>query len=286
MEHIMKFAGRWASVLLDLLISIGIAVVVVFILSRIIRTIIRKRSRGTVPINYRYLEHVTRIVIIIIAVFWVISNNDATNSLGRMLFQGTAIIGAVAGFAAQPVISDLFCGLMLSTLKPFELGDRIVLEDGTAGIVKDITIRHVVLRLIDSTDMIIPNSKLNAMEITNMSHCPTRRSFELELNVSFDSDMKKAAEVIRDAVMASPYTVPGKQGPSGEGVDYGQVYFLGYGESSLTVKTTVYYTPEHATESVRNDVNLRVKEALDENGIEIPYPYRTVIIKEQKEHTV
>ena len=78
------------------------------------------------------------------------------------------MIAAVAGFAAQPVIADLICGMMISATKPFDIGDRIELEDGTAGIVKDITLRHVTLQDIDTIVRIIPNSKLNGMKITNM----------------------------------------------------------------------------------------------------------------------
>ncbi len=164
-----------------------------------------------------------------------------------MLFQSTALIGAVAGFAAQPVISDLFCGLMISTQKPFELGDRIELDDGTSGIVKDITIRHVVLREMDTEEIIIPNSRLNAMKIVNMS---------------------------RGAV-------PGLN--KNDVVQYAPVYFLSYAESSLVLKTIVYYQPSTPTEVVKNDVNLRVNALFNEKGIEIPYNYVNVVMKNGEE---
>ena len=198
-----------------------------------------------------------------------------------MLFQSTALIGAVAGFAAQPVISDLFCGLMISTQKPFELGDRIELDDGTSGIVKDITIRHVVLREMDTEEIIIPNSRLNAMKIVNMSRGAVPRSFKLTVNVSYDSDVKEAMAAVEEAVRGSGYTVPGLN--KNDVVQYAPVYFLSYAESSLVLKTIVYYQPSTPTEVVKNDVNLRVNALFNEKGIEIPYNYVNVVMKNGEE---
>ncbi len=231
-------------------------------------------------INLRFVENFVRFVIIFLAVEWVVMSSPITQSFGRILFQGTTVIAAIAGFAAQPVIADLICGLMLSAARPFNIGDRIELEDGTAGIVKDITLRHVTLQDIDTVVRIIPNSKLNGMKLVNMSLSSGLRSVHLRFNVSYDTDVKRAMAVIRQAVEDSPMTVPGK--PVGEGVEYGPVYFIQYAGSSLVMATTVYYQPTSPTEAVKSDVNTRVKEALDVAGIEIPYDYVNVVMNEKR----
>ena len=140
--------------------------------------------------------NIIRAAIVIIGVIWILTSSEATASFGKMLFQGTAILGAVIGLAAQPIIADLFCGLMISIGKPFEIGDRIELENGMAGIVLDITMRHVVLRQIDTVDVIIPNSKLNGMSITNMSHGTKIRSVHFRFPIAYDSDVEKAMDAI------------------------------------------------------------------------------------------
>ena len=231
-------------------------------------------------INLRFVENFVRFVIIFLAVEWVVMSSPITQSFGRILFQGTTVIAAIAGFAAQPVIADLICGLMLSAARPFNIGDRIELEDGTAGIVKDITLRHVTLQDIDTVVRIIPNSKLNGMKLVNMSLSSGLRSVHLRFNVSYDTDVKRAMAVIRQAGEDSPMTVPGK--PVGEGVEYGPVYFIQYAGSSLVMATTVYYQPTSPTEAVKSDVNTRVKEALDVAGIEIPYDYVNVVMNEKR----
>lgn len=279
-DHSVQFGKDFALSLADLAVTAVIAFLLVFLVSKILHHLFRKYYKNTRAINVRYTENMIRILLILVAFFWVVSNNSATASLGKMLFQGTALIGAVAGFAAQPILSDLFCGLMISAQKPFELGDRIELEDGTAGIVKDITIRHVVLRGLDTADLVIPNSKLNAMRIFNMSHGEVKRSFIFSVNVSYDSDIRAAMEAVREAIKRCPSTVPGRPGENGG--EYGPVYFIAYDTSGLVLRTTVYYEPKDATEAVMSQVNLAVREALIERGIEIPYSYLNVVMKEKR----
>ena len=88
-------------------------------------------------------------------------------------------------------------------------------------------------------------------------------------------------QVIREAIIASSYSIPGKQ--TEHGPDYAPIYFMAYEECSLRLDTTVYYEPSSSTEVVVSDINLRVNRALKENGIEIPYPYLNVVQKQRHE---
>jgi small-conductance mechanosensitive channel len=161
---------------------------------------------------------------------------------------------------------------MISTTKPFNLGDRIELDDGTAGIVKDITIRHVVLQGIDTLKIVIPNSEVNARRVTNLSYQTKTRSIHFRFTVGLNSRIEQVKQVIGDAVRQSPYSV------AREGDSYSPVYFIAYQPNGLEMAVTVYYEPTSPTEKVKDDVNSRVKQALDDAGIEIPYNYMTVIM--------
>ncbi len=267
----------WEALTLVLLV-VG-AAIVVFVALRLERKVARRILARNNTINLRFVESVVRFVIIFVAVLWVVMSSKVTEPLGRVVFQGTAIIGAIAGFAAQPVISDLICGVMISSAKPFDLGDRIELDNGTAGIVKDITLRHVVIQTIDTVKVVIPNSKLNGMLITNLSYHTTIRSIHFRFNVSYDTDPTQAMAVIRKAVEESPYSIPGKPGENGG--EYGPVYFIQYADSSLVMATTVYFEPVTPSEVVKSDINTRVMKALNENGIEIPYNYINVVMNDK-----
>ena len=248
--------------------------VVLSLVLRLERRAVKKLRERKNNINIRFVESTVRFALILIAVMWVVMSSPLTQPFGRIVFQGTAIIGAIVGFAAQPVIADLICGLMISTTQPFNIGDRIELEDGTAGIVKDITLRHVVLQTIDTLRVVIPNSKLNAMRVTNMSYHTTTRSIAFRFHVAYNADAEHAKAVILNAIKESPYSIPGREGEA-----YSPVYFLQFGESSLEMATTVYYEPSNPSEVVKNDINCRVKNALEAAGIEIPYNYVNVVMR-------
>ena len=253
-------------------INTAIAILITFVLLKLEKKIARKWNKKFDGINARFTERVIRFAIIFIAAMWVIMSSSLTQSFGSSLFQGTAVLAAIAGFAAKPVLSDMFCGFMISTTKPFNIGDRIELDDGTAGIVKDITIRHVVLQGIDTLRIVIPNSEINSKQITNLSHMTDIRSIHFRFTVGLDTRPEQAKQVILDAVRQSPHAVPR------EGESYSPVYFIAYQPSGLEMATTVYYKPTSPTEVVKVDINTRVKQALVAAGIEIPYPYMNVLI--------
>ena len=253
-------------------INAAVAFVIAFILLKLEKKIAGKWMTKYDGINARFAGRVIRFVIIFIAVMWVIMSSSLTQSFGSSLFQGTAVLAAIAGFAAKPILSDMFCGFMISTTKPFNIGDRIELDDGTAGIVKDITIRHVVLQGIDTLKIVIPNSEINSKRITNLSHRAGMRSIHFRFTVGLNTPPEQARQVILDAVRESPHAVPR------EGESYSPVYFIAYQPSGLEMATTVYYQPTSPTEVVKDDINTRVNQALVAAGIEIPYPYMNVLV--------
>lgn len=262
----------------ELLIYTAIAALVTLIVLLIYNRFVKKHLRDKKSIQIRFTQNIIRTLIVVAAIIWVLVSSTATTDVGKVLFQGTAIIGAVAGLAAGPVLGDLFSGLAITINKPFEIGDRIELDDGTRGIVMDITPRHVVLRQIDTIDVIIPNSKINSGKIVNMSHNTKIRSVHMQFNVAYGTDMSKAMEVVRNAVMGSDYSEP-----EWKNKDYGPVYFISYADSSLVLATTVYYKPVVATETVISDINMRVNDAFAKEGIEIPFNYVNVVMKDSKD---
>ena len=215
----------------------------------------------------------------IIVVFFVLPMGG--EQIARSLLGSTAVVAAVVGLAANDVIKNMFAGLEISIYKPFDVGSRIMLDDGTVGIVEKLTLRHVVLRLIDTTRVIIPNSKANSAAIINYSYAEyVPRSFDVRYPIGYDSDLDKAKEIIRKTICECPltlnrdkYTITDPNSKS--------VYFLEIQESGLLLGATVYYPHELRTEVVKDEVNTAVFKALKENKIEIPYNYVNVVMNEK-----
>lgn len=248
---------------------------IVIQLNRIVFAQIRKKKNG---LKLKYFERLSTALILLAAIIAAFEIFDSTGAIWKTLLGGTAIVSAVLAFTAQDIIKDILAGFMISIYKPFDIGDRIEIEDGKVGIVKDITMRHVVIKYMDTTVCTIPNSKLNAMSIVNYSYHSKNRSRLFDFYVSYDTDVRKAINVIREAVISSSYSIPGVE--KEYGMDYAPVYFMGFESSSLHLKTTVFYPPEVQTEVLISDINLRVDLALNENDIEIPYNYVNVLNRE------
>ena len=258
--------------IVELVIYAVIAFVVTTIILLVYGKFVKNRLKEKNNLTVRFTQNIIRAAIILVAIIWVLVSSTATTDIGKVLFQGTAILGAVFGLAAQPVLGDFFSGIAITLNRPFEIGDWIELENGTVGVVADITPRHVVLRSLGTVDIIVPNSKINSLMIKDTSF-KKLRSTKMEFNVAYGTDVEKASEVIRNAITESELTVPAKDN------DYGPVYFEAFADSSLVLSTVVYYKQSTSGLEVKTDVNKRVNNAFNEAGIEIPFNYVNVVMK-------
>ena len=270
-NNLMLFGLSLIEMLIYLALLILIAHVLRVLNKKLFRRLRKKRGKKT---HLVFLEGVINAYIVVIAVIVPL----AGDSIKKSILGSAAVLTAVVGFAAQDIIKDMLAGLLISIYKPFDIGDRIELEDGTVGIVESITMRHVVIIRIDTLRVVIPNSKINNVSVVNYSYGYVDRSILCKYPVSYDSDLEEVKTVIKEAVMSSPYSTPGKKGKDGK-MTYAPVYFLELADSALIMAVTVYYKPDTPTEVIKDDINSRVFVALEKAGIEIPYAYTNVVMR-------
>ena len=270
-NNLMLFGLSLIIMLIYLALLILIAHVLRVLNKKLFRRLRKKRGKKS---HLVFLEGVINAYIIIIAVIIPL----AGDSIKKSILGSAAVLTAVVGFAGQDIIKDMLAGLLISIYKPFDIGDRIELEDGTVGIVESITLRHVVIIRIDTLRVVIPNSRINNVSVINYSFDYVDRSILCKFPVSYDSDLEKVKTVIKEAVMSSPYSEPGKKSKDGE-MYYPPVYFLELADSALIMAVTVYYKPTTTTEVIKDDINSRVFMALQQADIEIPYAYTNVVLQ-------
>lgn len=258
------------------ILFLAVYILCVFLLLKLNRRIFNniEKKKGN-SITIQFLQKAVSLAIIVILFVLPMGGQR----LAQSLLGSTAVVAAVVGLAANDVIKNMFAGLEISIYKPFDVGSRIMLEDGTAGIVEKLTLRHVVLVLIDTTRLIVPNSKANSAKIINYSYAETvPRSVEVRFPISYTSDIDKAKEIIRKTICESPLTL-NEDKYSEEDPKTRSVYFLELKDSALILAATVYYPLSTRTEVVKDEVNTSVFKALKEGGIEIPYNYVNVVMK-------
>lgn len=259
--------------LIRIAVTIAVGIAVLIASHHFTKKLVKKSDK----IHRRFLGKLLNLVVIIVCVVDIIEAIDPGRGVYSTLLKGSALIVAILGFAAQPAISDLICGFLISINKPFEIGDRIIAEDIEPGIVEDITLRHTVIRIYDGLRIIVPNSVLNTKTVINTSR-NNERGIHLTFSVSYDTDVHMAMEAIRDCVAASPYTLPVET--NGIMEDSGPVYFLKFGDSALILETTIWIKKESNSYVAVTDINMRVNDMFKELGIEIPYNFVNVVERE------
>ena len=126
------------------------AVLIIWILVLVNHKIFNLLGRKQKGIHLAFFERLNKVIIVIAIALIAIAAFDENTSVWHTMIGSTAVISAVVAFAAQDVIKDILAGLMISLHRPFEIGDRIELADGTVGVVEDMTNRHVVLVGLDT----------------------------------------------------------------------------------------------------------------------------------------
>ncbi|MBA2935183.1 mechanosensitive ion channel family protein [Sphingomonas sp. CGMCC 1.13654] len=180
-------------------------------------------------------------------------------------------LGSVAvGFAFKDIFENFLAGILIMLRKPMRIGDMIECQD-VAGRVENISLRDTHLRHLSNELVVVPNSFLFKNPVKILTD-ETQRRYSVTVGVGYDVDLDAAAAVIEKAVR------------SVEGIDADKridVFATEFGDSSMnfTVRWWAGSKPieMHRT---RDGVVRAVKRALDEAGMEIPFPYRTLTFKE------
>jgi small conductance mechanosensitive channel len=185
-------------------------------------------------------------------------------------------IGGVAiGFAFRDILQNFLAGLLLFLTQPFKIGDQIVVGD-YEGTVEDIQTRATLIRTYDGRRVVIPNADLFTRSVVVNTAFPTRRT-QYDVGIGYGDDIPRARQVILDAV-ASVDAVLKTPAPD--------AFVVELAPSSVVIRAR-WWTDSRRGEVV--DLGARVVEAvklaLDEAGIDMPYPTRQVLFHDQTDET-
>ncbi|MDI3325319.1 mechanosensitive ion channel family protein [Pontibacterium granulatum] len=179
-----------------------------------------------------------------------------------------AAIGAIslsAGLALQGVFSNYGAGFTIVLTRPFVVGNTITINDIT-GIVEEIKLAYTQLSTEDGEIITIPNKHIVGEVITNSFG---NKVVEASIGISYSADANHAIKVVRS-------TLEGFNEVTSEPAP--QVGIEGFGDSSVDIGYR-YWVPTQRYFEVQYQVNLALYNAFKEEGIEIPFPQREVMLK-------
>ena len=182
------------------------------------------------------------------------------------LVASAGLVSIALGFAFQDIFENFFAGILILWRFPFENGDFIQVDD-IKGRVEDVEIRMTLIRQTDGDLVLVPNSTIFKSNVTIYTNRPTRR-IELAVGIAYGEDVAEGRRIILDAVKACE-TVESSPPP--------EVLATSFGASSIDFDV-LWYTGNKPIQErrSRDEVIEAIKKALDDAGIEIPYPYRTL----------
>ena len=273
-------------------IWVAFIIVSAYILLRVLKAIlnrfINKASKDLKvdPTQYKFLKNGLGFVIYLTALVIIFLSFEELKSLGITLFAGAGIFAAIIGFASQAAFSNIVSGLFIVFFKPFRVGDIIKISNLYSGTIEDITLRHTVIKDFENKRLIIPNSVMSSETIHNFNIIDEKVCNHVFFGISYDSDIDKAIGIIQSEAMAHANFRDGRTDEEKEsGIDPVIVRLLGFGDSSVNLRAQVWSDDPITGFVLKCDINKSIKERFDREGIEIPFPYRTIVYKEKKKES-
>jgi small conductance mechanosensitive channel len=195
--------------------------------------------------------------------FGVAGYDDFLRSLATIAAAATLAIG----FAMQDVLKNFVAGVFIFTEKPFKIDDWIEWDDNS-GVVEDISLRVTRVRTFDNELLTVPNSQLTDNVVKNPVDAEKLR-IKFVFGIGYDDDVEKATEIILDEARSHEEIMDSPE-PS--------VRLTELGDSSVGLQSRIWIRNPSRGDFVktRGEYVKRVKKRFDAEGIDIPYPHRTI----------
>lgn len=248
---------------LVLLLTWGAATVISMVAGRMMR---RSGLRNSLQeLLSRFVSIGIWILGVLLSAMIIFPGLTPSKAIGAM-----GIASIAVGLAFKDIFENFFAGILLLWRFPFENGDVIECGD-ILGRVESVALRMTKIRLLSGELIVCPNSFLFKNPVKVLTNRKTLR-INITTGIAYDENIEKAVEVISAAVRSCSSIEKSKEI---------QVVPVSFGSSSIDIE--IYWwtdaLPKEARDS-KGEVVTAVKKALDDAGIEIPYPYRTLTFKE------
>lgn len=255
--------------------TISITLVSAHILSDLLKKWGAELGPQTAPIT-GLGQSVLKIIILAIGITVILG------TLGVQISPVLASLGVAAlaiALALQPTLANLFAGVYLMADRPIRVGDFIKLESGEEGYVEDIGWRSVKVKLLPNNTVIIPNQKLAESVVLNYYYPERRMALRFEIGVSYEDDPVKVEKILIEEMTKASFEVDGMV------TAYEMKPFVrfmpGYMDFSLNFTIICQVREFVDNYYVQHELRKRIWERFKKEGVNIPFPIRTLHFPEK-----
>jgi len=278
MKELILNSIEYVSIFVGILL---ITIVIAFLVNRFFKRLIRRSTDDMIndPTNYQFLRHAVTALIYIVGFSIAIYAMPNLRALASSLLAGAGILAVAIGFASQQALSNIISGVFIIVFKPFRVNDRVKLRD-MVGIIEDITLRHTVIRDFENKRIIIPNSLISEEIIVNSDFGDDKICKWIEIGISYDSNIEKAKALIKEEILNHPLHIDTRSPKQvEEGEELAPVKVIGLGDSSINLRGWAWAKDSADAFKMGCDLYEKIKNRFDNEGIEIPFPHRTLVHK-------
>lgn len=178
-------------------------------------------------------------------------------------------LGVGIGFGLQNVVNNFVSGLILMFERPIQPGD-IVEVSGTSGKVREIGMRATTLTTFEGADVVVPNGTLLSEKLINWTLSDMDRRIDVNVGVAYGTDPRRVLELLEEVARTTP-GVAAAPAPN--------IVFMGFGASSLDFSIRAWTKDFGDWVNIRSQMTVRIYEALQQAGIEIPFPQQDLHLR-------
>lgn len=204
----------------------------------------------------------------------IVSVIPAVSDFTVALLAGAGFGAIVVGLAAQETLSDHIAGISIAISRPFRMGDVLTVK-GEYGTVEDISLRHTIIKTWVNKRLIIPNAIIGNEEIVNWSIGDLPVYWHVDFGIAYDADIDIARSIILDELDKHP-DVMQEQNKKAD--------VVGLSDFSVDLRAYFWVCDRPTAWGTGCAIRESVKKRFDMEGVEVPFPYRTIVYKKDMEH--
>ncbi|MBA6153143.1 mechanosensitive ion channel family protein [Gelidibacter maritimus] len=251
-----------------------------FVGSRIKKSLAKKVHNKEDITSLKFLRYVAVIGIYFTGILFCLLAIPSLHAVAQTALGGAGIIALVVGISSQEALSNLIGGFFIIAFKPFKVGDIIKLNDTQIGKVADITLRHTVIRTFTNRMIVIPNSIINKEKLVNYDLIESKCCEYVEMGISYDSDVGLAKKIMQEECARHPLIIDNRSAADKqEGKPKIRIAVVELEDSAVVIRVWAWAKNYSDSIAVKRDLFESIKERFEAEGIEIPYPYRSIVIK-------
>ncbi|GAL01101.1 potassium efflux system KefA protein [Nonlabens ulvanivorans] len=271
-ELILDQLESWYETLITNLPSMAVALIVLIVtyfISKWVSRGVQKLVQHKVnQVSVRKLIGKVAAAVVIVGGLFIALNVLDLNETVQAIIAGAGVSGLVIGLALQGTLSNTLSGVHLSFRKMVSVGDWVE-TNGYEGEIISIDLNKFIMREADNNTVIIPNKLIMDNPMKNYGLTKTMRVI-VHCGVGYESDLDHVREVAKQAILDNFDQINSK--------DDVEFYYREFGDSSINFMLRFYYDIENGLQKLINtsEAIIVIKKAFDKEGINIPFPIRTL----------